>query len=289
MSHGLAARLARRGVVAVGGDEAEQFLNGLVSVDVAKATPGRAVYAGLLSPQGKVLFDFIAFRDHTGFLLDLARTASAEFIRRLLFYRLRAKVTVDDFSADREVIAGWGDGKPQLDVVATDPRLAQLGWRAIVPAGASVPAGSTQTDEAAYDAHRIDLGVPEGGIDFTFGEAFPHDVDMDQLGGVDFAKGCFVGQEVVSRMEHRGTARRRVVIVRGRSPLPPAGTAIAAAGPPVGTLMSSAGETGLALVRLDRAKEASDAGQTITVGTVAIELMLPPWAKFGWPDGVGQD
>ncbi len=290
MSQGLVARLGRRGVVAVGGEEAEKFLNDLVTADIAGAGGGRAVYAGLLTPQGKVLFDFIVFRDDSRFLFDLPRANAADFAKRLGFYRLRAKVTIDDVSNDRSVLAGWGpEAPPAGGVIAADPRLDALGWRATVAAGAPLPSGFTEADEAAYDAHRIALGVPEGGIDFAYGDTFPHDADMDQLAGVDFTKGCYVGQEVVSRMEHRGTARRRVVIAEGAAPLPPGGTPVTAAGRPLGTLMSSAGTTGLALVRLDRAREAMDAGEAITAGETAMTLRLPGWARFGWPATAGED
>ncbi len=290
MSQGSVARLRRRGVVGVGGEEAEKFLNDLVTSDLAGAGPGRAIYAGLLTPQGKILFDFFVFRDEARFLFDLPRTSVADFARRLVFYRLRAKVTIDDVSADYEVLAGWGNGEPHVEgAVAPDPRLAALGWRAIVAAGAPMPAGFTEIDADKYDAHRIALGVPEGAVDFAYGEMFPHDADMDQLAGVDFTKGCYVGQEVVSRMEHRGSARRRVVIAEGTAPMPPSGTPIAAAGRPLGTLMSSTGGIGLALVRLDRAREAMDAGEAVMAGETAIALRLPEWARFGWPVAAGKD
>jgi len=286
VSAGRIASLVRRGVVAVGGADAEKLLNDLVTADIGQAGPGRAVYAGLLTPQGKVLFDFIVFRDGDGFLFDVARASVADLVKRLTFYRLRAKVTIEDVSEGRQVLAAWGDGAPDADgVVAPDPRLPALGWRAIAAAGADLATAG----EADYDAHRIALGVPEGGIDFAFGEAFPHDTDMDQLGGIDFNKGCYVGQEVVSRMEHRGTARRRVVIATGAAPLPAAGTAVTAGERPIGTLMSSADGTGLALVRLDRAREAMDAGETVMAGGTALALKLPSWARFGWPDGPAQD
>ncbi len=284
------ARLTRRGVIAVGGEEAARFLNDLVTADVSVVAPGRAVYAGLLTPQGKVLFDFIVFRDGERFLFDLARESAADFAKRLVFYRLRAKVTIEPLLDDREVLAIWDGGDPDVvGVTAPDPRLAALGWRAIVPAGALLPAGCAEATVAEYDAHRVALGVPEGGVDFGFGEAFPHDLDMDQLAGVDFTKGCYVGQEVVSRMEHRGTARRRIVIVNGPAPMPPVGTPITAAGRPIGQMMSAAGDTGIALVRLDRAKEAMDASLEITAGASAITLSLPGWARFGWPALAGED
>jgi folate-binding protein YgfZ len=273
------ARLARRGVLSVGGVDAAKFLNDLVTADVSRAGPNRAVYAGLLSPQGKILFDFIVFRDGDDFLLDVAGSKAAELARRLGFYRLRANVTIADRSADIAVLVAWGDAPPAMaGIVVPDPRLAALGWRAIVPDGNSTNAG-----EHDYDAYRIALGVPEGGIDFAFGDLFPHDVDMDQLAGIDFTKGCYVGQEVVSRIEHRHTARRRFVTVAGTGPLPEKGAEITANGKPVGTLGSSSNGFGLALVRLDRAKEALDRGETMVAAGAPLTLAIPPWARFDWP------
>jgi folate-binding protein YgfZ len=233
MSSGHIAVLARRGVVAVEGPDAEKFINDLVTADVGRIRPGQAVFAALLTPQCKILIDGVA---------------------------------------------------------APDPRLAALGWRVVAPADQPpVPHGFASASEANYDAHRIPLGIPEGGIDFAFGDAFPHDADMDQLSGVDFGKGCYVGQEVVSRMEHRGTARRRFVIAAAEGPLPAAGTEVTAGGKPLGTLGSSAGNTGLALVRLDRAREAIDAGTPILAGDATLTLTLPGWARFGWPAGSDRD
>ncbi len=284
MNTGRIAELSRRGVVAVSGPDTATFLNDLFTSDIP-AAPGAGAYGGLLSPQGKVLFDFIAYNGGSRILIDLPHTLVADFVKRLGFYRLRAKVEIADISDDHIVVAAWGTSTaPILDgVVIPDPRLAALGWRAVVPAGADMAPDYTEATEAEYDGHRIALGVPEGGIDFAFGDAFPHDADMDQLGGVDFTKGCFIGQEVVSRMEHRGTARRRFVIAAGASPLPEAGTALTAGDRPIGTLGSRDGSSGIALVRLDRAKAAMDAQTPITAAGAALTLTLPPWAKFGWP------
>ena len=286
MSDGHIAVLARRGVVAVDGPDAETFLNDLVTADISRAGPGQAVFAGLLTPQGKILFDFIVLRDGDRFLFDLPRNLAADFVKRIGFYKLRAKVTVADISADTQVLAVWGpQGVPHIDgIAAPDPRLASLGWRVIAPAGQPpVLSGFALAGEAEYDAQRISLGIPEGGIDFAFGEAFPHDTDMDQLAGVDFTKGCYIGQEVVSRMEHRGTARRRFVVAQATGALPAAGTEITAGGKPLGTLGAPSGDMALALVRLDRAKQAIDAGTPIEAGEATLTLSLPGWARFGWP------
>jgi folate-binding protein YgfZ len=275
--NGQIARLDRRAVVAVGGSDAQKFLNDLVTADIADASASRAVYAALLTPQGKILFDFIIFRDGEAFLFDLPRDKAAEFAKRVGFYRLRANVTIAEHP-EMKIVAGWnGATTPPTGISAADPRLPELGWRAIV-------AGDVVTDatEADYERHRIARGIPEGGLDFAFGDAFPHDADMDQLHGVAFTKGCYVGQEVVSRMEHRHTARRRVVVARAADPLP-AKSEVLAAGRPIGTLGSSAGELALALVRLDRAKEALDRGDPITAGGIPLSLSIPEWARFGWP------
>ena len=182
------------------------------------------------------------------------------------------------------MVAAWGgDAPPILDgPVAPDPRLAALGYRAIVPPGADMAPDYTEATDADYHAHRIALGIPEGGVDFAYGDAFPHDAAMDQLHGVDFRKGCYIGQEVVSRMEHRGTARRRPVIARGAA-LPAAGAAITAGDKPVGAIGSTKGNLGLALVRLDRAQEAMDAGVPLMAAGAPIELAIPAWAGFDWP------
>jgi folate-binding protein YgfZ len=289
MAQGKIAELSRRGVVAVGGPDAETFLNDLITSDVPKAQ-GTAAFAGLLTPQGKILFDAIVFRDGERLLFDLPRALAADFAKRLTFYRLRAKVEIADLSDERIVVAAWGNGAPILDgPVAPDPRLAELGHRAIVPAGADMAPDFSEATAADYDAHRISLGVPEGGIDFAFGEGFPHDADMDQLHGVDFKKGCYVGQEVVSRMQHRGTARRRFVMATGSGTLPPPGSPVNAGDRALGTLGSSVGTSGLALVRLDRAKEAMDAGVAIDAGAIRVALTLPQWATFTWPTAVTAD
>jgi folate-binding protein YgfZ len=284
MRTGQIAVLTSRGVVGVGGPDAGRFLDSVFTSDASKAGAGRAVYGGLLSPQGKILFDFIVFAEPGGFLIDIRRDLLADFVSRLGFYRLRARVEIAELSAARAVVAAWGgEAPPDLDgPVAPDPRLPSLGYRAVVSSGTANPLGYAGATEADYHAHRIGLAVPEGGVDFAFGEAYPHDADMDQLGGVDFGKGCYIGQEVVSRMEHRGSARRRIVAVRGGQ-LPPAGTVIAAGERPVGSMGSSADGRGLALVRLDRAREAAEAGVPLMAAGAPVELSIPAWAGFGWP------
>ncbi len=283
MSSGRIAELSSRGVVAVSGPDAAGFLDNLFTADASKAGDGRAVYAGLLTPQGKILFDFIVFAEGERTLVDIDRRLVSDFVRRLGFYRLRARVEIADLSDERIVVAAWGgEGPPILDgPVAPDPRNSALGYRGIVPPGADMAPDYEEATEGDYHAHRIALGMPEGGVDFAFGEAFPHDAAMDQFGGVDFRKGCYIGQEVVSRMEHRGTARRRPVVARGPGLAP--GAPITAGDLPVGTVGSVHGDLGVALVRLDRAREAMDAGVPLLAAGAPVGLGIPAWARFDWP------
>ena len=215
-----ASLLPSRAVLRIGGADARKFLQGLVTNDIDKAQGGAAVHTGLLSPQGKILFDFFAVPDGDGFLIDVAEDKAAELMKRLGFYRLRAAVEIAA-APSLAVAAAWG-GPPRLPegaIAYADPRLPELGFRLLVPkATNAADLGCEPSGEVDYHALRIRLGVPEGGRDYAFGDAFPHEALFDQLNGVDFAKGCYVGQEVVSRMEHRGTARKRIVPVAGDAP-----------------------------------------------------------------------
>ena len=250
---------------------------------------GAAIYGGLLTPQGKILFDFIVFREGDAVpLRHRARAHRADFVKRLGFYRLRAKVEIADLSERCGIVSPPGAARRRRSIdgmVAADPRLAALGFRAVVPTGADVAPDYSLASEADYDAHRIALGVPEGGIDFAFGDAFPHDADMDQLGGVDFSKGCYVGQEVVSRMEHRGTARRRIVqrARRPRASRSPARRS-SPAGKPIGTLGSCAGSEG-ARPRPARPRQrgAWTRARSFRPARRRSTLTIPAWARFGWP------
>lgn len=288
-----AVQLPDRGIVKVAGEAARRFLNGLLTADIDKVGPGAPRYAALLTPQGKVIADAIVAEapaeDGGGFFLDCPRALAPRLADRLTFYKLRAKVTIEDLSGTLAVLAAWdGAGTTRLGLLYPDPRLEALGLRLMVPAelaaGAIAELGAEATDAATYEAHRIALAVPSGGIDFAYGDAFPHEADMDQLHGVDFAKGCYVGQEVVSRMEHRGRARTRVVPVAFEDAAPGTGAEVAASGRPVGTLGSAAGRLGLALLRLDRVDEALAAGLALTAGGVPVRLgPKPGWARFPFP------
>ena len=285
MSHCHASLLASRVVLRVGGADARKFLQGLITNDIGKAQGTNAIHAGLLSPQGKILFDFFVVADGNELLIDVAKDKADELVKRLTFYRLRAQVDIAEEQAIA-VAAGWGTtpGPHQGAIICADPRLAALGVRLLVPKGTDLAAlGCEAQPEADYHAFRISQGVPEGGRDYAFGETFPHEALFDQLNGVDFAKGCYVGQEVVSRMEHRGTARKRIVPVEGEAPLPASGANLEADGVPIGTHGSVSGKFGLAMIRLDRAEAALAGGTTLTAGGVKIALRRPSFARFAVP------
>jgi folate-binding protein YgfZ len=286
------ALLPERGVVKVAGADARKFLNGLITANADAVTPQRPCYAALLTPQGKIMVDMIVAEapaeDGGGFFIDCPRALALTLTERFNFYRLRAKVTVEDLSAELGVMALW-DGAAMTDygLCYPDPRLAALGLRCILPphlAGeATADLGAAAVEATTYEAHRIVLGIPRGGYDFQYNDAFPHEADMDQLNGVDFGKGCYVGQEVVSRVEHRGTARKRVVPVAFEF-APETGVTVMAGEIAVGVMGSSArGGHGLAMLRLDRVGEALAAGQPLIAGGIAITPVKPDWARFPFP------
>jgi len=280
--------LADRGVVRVSGEDAKSFLDGLLTCDLDRVSPEAARLGALLSPQGKILFDFIVFQAPAeiggGYYLDTFKVFASDLAKRLAFYKLRAKVAIDDFSETMAVVAGWGEPRPddEVGLVAEDPRLPDLGWRAIVAAGDAAEFAKAPAE--AYHAHRIGLGIPEGGRDFLFGDTFPHEALMDQLRGVDFDKGCYVGQEVVSRMQHRGTARTRLVpAVYEGGFAADVGVEVTAGEKILGKTGSGAQGRGLIMIRLDRAADALAAGQTILAGGIPVILQKPAWVNFPYP------
>ena len=287
-----AALLPDRGVIKVAGSDARSFLNGLLTTDMTQVAPARPRFAALLTPQGKIIADFIVAEapaeDGGGFFLDGPRALAGELVQKLNFYKLRAKLVAEDLSEVLGVLAVWdGTAGTEYGLVYPDPRLPALGQRVMLPPHlakeASADLGAELVEASAYEAHRIALGVPRGGLDFIYGDAFPHEADMDQLGGVDFDKGCYVGQEVVSRIEHRGTARSRVVPVTAEHHTPEAGLPVMADDRQVGTTGSSAGDRGLAMLRLDRVADALAAGTPLVAGGITLRPRKPDWAKFQWP------
>lgn len=279
--------LPDRGVVKVVGEDARTFLNGLITSDMEHVSPKRAGFAALLSPQGKILFDFIIAEapaeDGGGFFLDCPLALAPDLMKRLNLYRLRARVIVEDLSEILGVAAVLDESAfdPEDYLAYGDPRLPALGMRLIGERnGLKQMAG----DPSSYHTRRVELGVPEGGKDFAYSDAFPHEALMDQLGGVDFRKGCYVGQEVVSRMEHRNAARTRVMCVTypdGFGPEP--GVEILAGDRAIGRTGSHVRGRGLAVLRLDKLADATGNGVEITAGGIPLVAEKPPYAKFGLP------
>jgi tRNA-modifying protein YgfZ len=283
------AHLMDRGVLRVSGEDAKTLLDGLFTCDLDRVSPEKPRHGALLTPQGKILFDFIVFEAPAeaggGYYLDVLKAYAPDFVKRLNFYKLRAKAVIEDRSDALAVVAGWGgSARPpdELGLVAEDPRVPALGWRAIIAAEDVAELGAG--DAAAYHAHRIALGVPEGGRDYLFGDAFPHEALMDQLPGVDFDKGCYVGQEVVSRMQHRGTARTRIVPVSyPEGFVSEEGAEVTAGGRVLGKTGTAARGRGLVAIRLDRAEEALAAGAEIRAGGLQVRLVKPEWVRFPFP------
>jgi len=283
-----AAFLPDRGVIKISGADARHLLNGLVTTDLTLLKPGFGRFGALLTPQGKIVADFfiteLAAEDDGGFLLDCPKALAEPLATKLKFYKLRAKVLIENLSDRLGVLALW-DGTPAQppEMGFADPRADQLGWRIVVPellAGATAEAlGATIVGASDYEAHRISAGAPAGGVDFAYGDAFPHEANMDRLHGVDFSKGCYIGQEVVSRMHHRGTARTRIVRVLLDGAQPQPGTEITAGDKQVGTMGSSADGRGLALLRIDRVADAREASLPLSAGDIALHLVDPEELK----------
>ena len=239
------------------------------------AAPGPAVWFALLSPQGKIQAEGLAGFHEDAYWLDVHVDAADAFLKKMKMYRLRAKVEIDDLRASH--VVGWTDEAEGPGIVHADNRVA--GQRFITEAGIDLP-----TDESAFIAARIDRGVAEEGTDFPADALFPHDIGMDFLGGVDFTKGCYIGQEVVSRMQHRGTARRRPVIVSALPEAAASGAPILVGDREAGTVGQIVDGRGVAILRLDRVPDADAA----TCGGLPVSLHLPPWAPYGFgtaPEG----
>jgi len=282
-----AALLPDRGVVKVSGEDARTFLNGLITTDVTELRPGSGRFGALLTPQGKIIVDFLITaapgRHGGGFLFDCPRALAQTLADKLSFYKLRAKVTIENLSEGFAVLAAWGgEVAPRPDLTFADPRDTALGLRILTKDELKKVAdliGAELADSEAYEAQRIAAGVPRGGLDFAYGDAFPHETNMDRLNGVDFDMGCFVGQEVVSRMQHRGSARTRMVKVLLEGPRPETGVSILAGSKVVGTMGSASGTIGLALIRTDRVADALATGLSLTAGGIALRLAEPEALK----------
>ncbi|PLP61331.1 folate-binding protein YgfZ [Mesorhizobium loti] len=281
--------LADRTLISVSGSEAEHFLQNILTVDLDGLGQAEAKPGALLAPQGKILFDFLVSRaGENAFRLECRADIADDFVKRLMFYRLRAKVDISKQEQDVVAISWRADSTTSQNDSATSPGDSSAGVRDSrfeppVLRFYETPLPEADATQAEWDAFRLSRGVAESGPDYALNDAFPHDVLLDQLDGVGFKKGCFIGQEVVSRMQHRGTARRRVLLVEAASALPASGTELTVNGRPVGALGSVSGTRGLAIARIDRVKAAMDASQEISADGIAVSLSIPGWARFTFP------
>ncbi len=279
------AILADRAIIDVSGQNAECFLQNILTVNLAVLEEHEAKPGALLAPQGKIMFDFLISRSgENALVLECRATIANDFVRRLMLYRLRTKVDISQH--DKSVVAAtWQAAEvvSQFDSTVRDSRFQQPVFRHYDSAPAT---NATETD---WHAFRIANGVAESGQDYALADVFPHDVLLDQLDGVDFKKGCFIGQEVVSRMQHRGTVRRRVLLISATSNLPAPGTYLVSDGKVIGTLGSVSGGHGLAIARIDRVKAALDSGAMITAGDVVVTPAIPGWARFTYPEATSAE
>jgi tRNA-modifying protein YgfZ len=271
------AHLQNRALIDIDGDDAEHLLQSIITTDLAAVKPGEAWPGALLTPQGKILFEFLISRRGEGFRLETADEVAEALIKRLTLYRLRAKVTFA--RRDPQAVDIRWD-LPASDAGLADMRFAKAGIALFRgPAISDAASG----DIAAYHALRIEHGISGGGEDGPAPDAFPHDLLMDLNGGLNFRKGCYIGQEVVSRMQHRGTARRRLVTITAAGDMAAVGSALSAGGKEIGTVLSAHGSQGLAIVRVDKAGAAMALAEPILAGGVAVTLALPAWSGLVFP------
>lgn len=274
-----------RAVLSVAGEDRATFLQGLISNDITKAGPDHAIWAAFLTPQGKFLWDLFIVEHDGAFLIDVEAARAEEFRKKLSMYKLRAKVAIalTDLSvfavmnaAVLDLGAAPGAARPFGDGIAyVDPRLAVLGARVVQASpDALVAAGLAETDMAAWDAVRLRAGVPDGSRDMVVDKALLLENGFNELGGVDFDKGCYMGQELTARTKYRGLIKKRLLPVTIEGPVPEPGTPLLVGEAEAGEMRSSWGNAGLALVRLDYL------GQPLKAGAATLMASVPEWVKL---------
>lgn len=297
MSISAHTRLPDRGVIAVTGADRATFLQGIVSNDVTKVSETQAGYGAFLTPQGKYLFDFFMVMSGDTLLIDCEAARIGDFIKRLTMYKLRADVQLADVSDSIGVFAVFGDNVPEIlgldgarglarplvgGAAFVDPRLAEAGARLIGPVDSVVAAAGLdaadcqETKPEDYDRHRLSLGLPDGSRDLAVDKATLMESGFDELNGIDWTKGCYMGQEVTARMKHRGLVKKRLmpVVIEGSAPEP--GSNIVADGRTVGEMRSAFDGRGLALLKLD----VLDAETPLEAGDSRLTPERPAWANF---------
>lgn len=276
---GKTANLNNRALVLVTGEEAEKFLQSVITTDLDSVEANDLKPGALLTPQGKIMFDFLVSRIENGLRLDVPKESAEALCKRLMLYRLRSKTEITQDS-ETLIAVSW-----QNDSAFSENILPKRDLR--FPESLHVHRFyGQQFDESnvqGWTELRIAYGIAEGCNDFAYNEMFPHDVNFDQTGGLSFTKGCFIGQEVVSRMQHRGTARRRAMVATSTSKLPEKGTSITVGEREIGNLGEVSGTQAIAFVRIDRVQNALDNQTPIMAGDVEVKLTIPPSAKYTMP------
>lgn len=272
------ASLPDRAVIAVGGPDRVSFLQGLVSNDVSLVAPGQAIWAALLTPQGKWLADFFILHDQDRLLLDCERAQATMLIQRLTRFRLRSKVELS--LTDLHVHAAW-DGEPRSGPgglwIAPDPRLPEAGWRVLAASPQVYEMDASGADAGDWDRHRLLLGLPEGSRDCESEKTLLLEAGFDELGGISWTKGCYMGQELTARTRYRGLLKRRLVPVASTAALPPAGTILMHGGVEIGSMRSSRDTYGIALLRLEHLHT------TIEADGHALHARIPAWMRLPVP------
>ena len=264
-----------RSFISIAGDNAEDLLQSIITTDLSLVPAGEAWPGALLTPQGKILFEFLIGRTDAGFVLETAASDADALIKRLTLYRLRAKVTFEKQEMT-DVTLVWDDPQPEAGL--RDQRFARAGI------ALTRLQGHGGTDAVSlYRTLRLANGISGGGEDGPLPDYFPHDLVMDRNGGLSFKKGCYIGQEVVSRMQHRATARRRLATISADYALADVGAVVLAGGRDIGTLIAAEGNKGLAVVRIDKAGAAMGDGTPIMLGGQAVALTLPAWSGLDFP------
>lgn len=284
----LSLTLEDRRIIEITGVDATHFLERLITTDVEKLLEGELLPGALLSPQGKVLFDFLVGKISDGYLIDISHQLAEAFIKRLMLYKLRSDVQIVESTKWVTVFFSQNDSDSlQTDSSFIDKRFPENEKVMRCYSAGRTPAPNSGESERHWDLLRIHYGIAESGKDFSVNDVFPHDINFDQIGGISYKKGCYIGQEVVSRMHHRGTARRRTLIATGQDILPPSGT-IEAEGKIVGNLGTVVGNEALALVRIDRVKTAMDKGASLTVEGQCLTLHIAPNMDYNFPENASE-
>ena len=299
MSEARYAILEERGILAISGIDRREFLQGLVSNDTRKLGPGRALYAALLTPQGKYLHDFFLAEAGETILLDGENARLPDLLRRLSLYKLRSKVSIADASDRYLVAAAFGEGSGSKlglagergsavgfggGVAFVDPRLASLGERLILPRASGEAAlaagGLARADGAVYDRLRLEAGVPDGSRDLPVEKAILLEAGFDELGGIDWEKGCYMGQELTARTKYRALIKKRLLPVRVEGALPEPGTPVMIDGAEAGEIRSGRGDRALALLRLEAIEDSGRTGIPLTAGGARITPIKPEWVRY---------